>query len=392
MFTSWIRQRRSVFSGRAPGHGKRAKARAGRGLAQKRPYQPRVEQLEERCVPAVSILNGGGLGYAGDANGSDPPDTSGAAGPSSYIEVTNANIQIYTPKATGTTVVSDNMFDFFYNVGNLTAIGGGTNDSTMIFDNLMGGDGRFIIEDLDANLGMNSSQIVLAVSTSNNPTTLTAADWNFYHITTTQTSGPNLTDYPGNPGFNADAVVFTFNLAHSPGCNGACLTGDTEFLSIDATDLANGVSQASLHTYQSFLSGSNSYRPTTMHDAAPGDPMWLVRNPDDGTHIDVIKMTNVLSTSPTFSTTSLSIPGPDQFTPGNVAPKNPDGSTMNDIDTRILKAGEYNNIIVAAHKVSVFGGSAADAQWYAFDVSSGTPDFQMIGGSPNVGFIDYGAS
>jgi hypothetical protein len=392
-FTSWIRQLRSGFSGRAAGRRKHSRAKASRGLAHKGRYQPRVEFLEVRALLATTILNGAGLGYAGDPNGSDPPDTCGAAGPKSYIEVTNANIQIYTPKATGSNpVITDNMSHFFYTVGGLTAIGGGTNDSTMFFDNLMGGDGRFLVEDLDANLGMNSSQIVLAISKSNNPTTLTTADWNFYHVTTTQTSGPNLTDYPGNPGFNADAVVFTFNLAHSPGCNGACLTGDSEFLSINASDLANGVPQASLRTYQNFISGNNSYRPVTMHDSVPGDPMWLVRNPGSGNSIDVIKMTNELSTSASFATTSLSLPGSFNFSGLSISPANPDGSTMtNFIDDRILKAGEYNNIIAATHHVQLSGNELA-VQWYAIDVSSGTPAFQQVGGVDNIGRIHYGSN
>ena len=32
------------------------------------------------------------------------------------------------------------------------------------------------------------------------------------------------------------------------------------------------------------------------------------------------------------------------------------------------------------------------AQWYAFDVSGGTPAFQMVGGSPNLGRIGFGVN
>src|SRR5262245_51571326 len=115
MFTTpWFRRRKTVQD---PFRGRRRRGPAGAGLLDRSwRYLPRVEQLEERCVPSVSILNGGGSGYAGDASSDDPPDTCGAAGPSSYIEVTNNFVQIYTPKATGTTVVSDGIYDFFYNV------------------------------------------------------------------------------------------------------------------------------------------------------------------------------------------------------------------------------------------------------------------------------------
>ncbi len=224
--------------------------------------------------------------------------------------------------------------------------------------------------------------------------------------------------------------------------------------------------------------------------------MWLIHNPDDGSTIDVVEMTNVLSSPASFSTTVLSLPAAYQFTPNPVFPENPDGSEIlsdaadqldgapgnttnasSKIDDRILKAAEYNNIIVATHSIPVgaanvaaaslqlnsmmvpiggsgyslgdiltisggtfttaatlrvatlgAGGSVAtvtvdnpgtysntagisgavtggtgsgalfnlrfggerDVQWYAIDVSSGTPVFQMVGGVPNVGRIGFG--
>ena len=58
---------------------------------------------------------------------------------------------------------------------------------------------------------------------------------------------------------------------------------------------------------------------------------------------------------------------------GVVSPLNPNGTAItNNIDSRIMKAAEANNTIVATHAVSV--SSTQDvAQWYAIDVSSGTP-------------------
>src|SRR5262249_33047436 len=117
---------------------------------QSRKATPVLERLEERTMPAVTLANGTGLGYAGIADGSDPPDTCGAAGPNSYIEATNGTIRIFAPKATGTTLATHGIFDFFFNpaIGNETKItpnSFGVADSTILFDNLMGGDGRFII-------------------------------------------------------------------------------------------------------------------------------------------------------------------------------------------------------------------------------------------------------
>ena len=268
--------------------------------------------------------------------------------------------------------------------GNATNDGGscGVCDSTGAFDPVMGANGRFLIGDIDVDKVTNVSQYLLAVSTSNNPTTFTTADWNFYHVTTTE--GPAgksaWTDYPGNPGFNKDAVVETFNMfGNKP------FAGNSQVFSIDATDLANGVSQASLRVYKNDRPGF-SYRATQMQDSVAGTPMWLVRNPEDGTNVEVTKMTSVLSNSAGFATTSLALAAgknfaaggvsnplndmqddgivppvtfgdpesPDPVNPGPIDPNNPGaGTPSSDIDNRILNASEYNNTVVAAHKVAV---------------------------------------
>jgi hypothetical protein len=377
-----------------------------------------VEALEQRTLLAVSILNGAGSGYVGNGGG-NPPDVTGMAGPSSYIEVANSTVTIFSPKNPRTILAQDGIFDFFYNpaIGNESPIeskasaiaaiptgasevgktvtittsaphgffinqaviisgvgvagyngtftitgtptpttftytaatallpdsGGGTAtvpvscgvcDSTGLFDNLMGANGRFIIGDIDVDGNTHVSQYIFAVSTTSNPTALDAANWNFYHITTTEGSGSSTSwsDYPGNPGFNADAFVDTFNML-GKGPHGS------QVVSVNATDLANGVSQASLHFYRNDVpGGAQAYRPTTMHDSVAGDPMWLIHNPNDGTSIRVVKMTNVLSNSATFDGppgnpgTGLTLPGPDQFVASGINfPLNPDSSPILDL-------------------------------------------------------------
>src|SRR5262249_39426062 len=112
-----------------------------------------------------------------------------------------------------------------------------------------------------------------------------------------------------------------------------------------------------------------SLRPTTMHDSLAGDPMWLLEEHGTGTAIDVVKMTNVLSNSATFTTTTLSVTAYSSTVP----PLNPDGTVITDnIDSRIDKAAERNNTIVASHSVSVSSTQDA-AQWYRINVTGGTP-------------------
>jgi|GEM_PF-1981333 uncharacterized repeat protein (TIGR01451 family) len=336
-----------------------------------------LEMLEERCLMSVSIAptNNNSLGYTGldfnQSGGYVPPDTVGAAGPSSYVESVNQTLALYSPKATGASKVTDSLSDFLFTVGGLTRADArsGLSDPIVAYDELAGA-GRFIVGDQDVNFNTHVSAFDIAVSKTNNPTTLTTADWNFYKITTTE-SGFDA-DYPGNFGYNHDGFAFTLNMF---GVTGG---GHAQIVSVNSNDLANGVSQANLHSYKNDVNDF-SLRPTTMHGSAAGDPMWLVTEHGNNASIDVIKMTSsngtILSNSATFTYTNLAV---NSYS-GVVNPLNPNGTVItNNIDSRIMKAAEANNILVATHAVSV--SSTQDvAQWYAIDLSSGTPTLSQQG-------------
>src|SRR5262245_4041400 len=87
----------------------------------------RLELLEDRFAPAVSIVNGGGLGYAGNGGGG-PPDVTGAAGPNSYLEITNSTVTLFSPKLGGAILDQHGIRDFFFNpaIGNETQIDAGS--------------------------------------------------------------------------------------------------------------------------------------------------------------------------------------------------------------------------------------------------------------------------
>jgi hypothetical protein len=305
------------------------------------------------------LSNFTGLDY-NSSGGYVPPDSCGAAGPASYLETVNQSLAIYSPRGTGSINAADSFADFWYGQGALpqTDFNSSLSDPIVIYDELAG---RFIIGDQDVDSNSLLSNFDIAVSKSSNPASLSAFDWNFYQINTTEPGFD--ADYPGNFGYNHDAFVFTLNMYSSYGyANHALVT------SVDASDLVNGVSQAQLHYYSSDVTGF-SLRPTTMHDSVAGDPMWLISEHGDNASIDVIKMTGVLSSSPTFTPTNLAVRPYATV----VYPRNPDGTVItSNIDSRILKAAEANQSIVATHAVSI--SSTEDvAQWYRIDVSSGSP-------------------
>lgn len=337
----------------------------GRGVGRRR---PRVEALGSRTLLAVSVLNnsGNGLDALGfnQSGGYVPPDTCGAAGPSAYVETVNQEVALYASKATGAS--TDSLSHFLFTTGGLTRAdsGSGLSDPIVAYDEKIG---RFIIGDQDVNSSTHVIAFELAVSKSSNPATLSAADWTFYKITTTQTGED--ADYPGNFGYNADAFVFTLNMFAVAGTSG---TSHVQVVSGNAADLA--AASASPAVFRNNLADF-SVRPTTMHDAAPGDPMWLVTEHGDNLSIDVYKMTNVLTTSAGFARTNLAVTPYSQA----VAPKNPNGTSITtNTDSRIDKAAEAGGILVTAHTVSA-SPTQDVVQWYAFDVAGGTPTLSQQG-------------
>lgn len=326
-----------------------------------------IQTLEVRTLLSVSVLNNSGNGFSGlsfnQSGGYVPPDTNGAAGPSAYVETVNQSLALYTSKDTGSGAVTDSLSHFFGTTGHLTPAdsGAGFSDPVIVYDEQIG---RFIVGDQNVNFSTHVSSFDIAVSRSNNPATLSSSDWAFYKITTTE-SGFDA-DYPGNMGYNHDALVFTLNMF------GVSSGGHTQVVSVNASDLMSAA--ATLRTVKNDLNDF-SVRPTTMHDSVAGDPMWLVTEHGDGSTIDVIKMTGVLTTSASFAYTNLDVANYS----GVVSPLDPNGTVItNNIDSRIMKAAEANNTIVATHAVSI--SSTQDvAQWYAIDVSSGTPKLAQQG-------------
>ena len=323
----------------------------------------RLERLEDRSVPSVTIAptNNGGNGYAGlhfsQTQGYTPPDTCGAAGPTTYVETVNQTLALFNPKATGAGSMTATFSTFLYTTGGLPHAdsGSGFSDPIVVYDDQIG---RFIVGDQDVDFNTHVSRFDIAVSLSNSPTTLGTSDWKFYSIVTTE-SGFDA-DYPGNFGYNHDAFVFTLNMF------GVFGGGHCQIVSINNADLANAVASP-----QIFHNDLNDFsdRPTVMHDSVAGDPMWLITEHGDNASIDVIKMSNVLSSSATFSYTNLGVTAYSSA----VHPLNPNGTVITtNMDSRIQKAAEWNHRIVATH--SVAASSTQDvAQWYEIDVSSGTP-------------------
>jgi uncharacterized repeat protein (TIGR01451 family) len=367
---TWLERLSHTFPG---GTQRRRRTPHGRGK------RPQLERLEDRALPSVTIAptNNSGNGYAAlsidqapDANAQYwvPPDTNGAAGPTNFIETVNSSVAIYSPKATGATKVEDNFIHFWGTVGGLPTADSGAfySDCAVVYDdNIPGGTpatGRFIVTDTNVDTSTGKSVFDIAVSKSASPATLTAADWNFYQINTAEAGGL-WSDYPGNLGYNQDALVVTFNM-FSP----TVFSGHAQVNALSISNMVNGVPNRSLTHTQTDVTGM-SLRPATEHTAAAGAPEWLVSETGDGSHINVYQMTKLLTTPSISAPTQLAVTAYS----GVVAPLQPNGTAITtNIDSRIQKAALSGNTLVAAHAISV-SSTQDDIQWYKIDVSGATP-------------------
>src|SRR5258708_20026741 len=123
---------------------------------------------------------------------------------------------------------------------------------------------------------------------------------------------------------------------------------------------------ATATSYQVDRSGNFSMVAARMHGSAAGGPMWFVESSwSGGSSVKVVRMDNVLSSSPTFTDKSLSV---NAY--GFVAPTQP-GGTVDAGDSRTLNVEWNNNNLVAAFDSSV--GSDSAASWYEFPTGGSPP-------------------
>jgi hypothetical protein len=300
-------------------------------------------------VSTLSEFNG--LGFP-DSGGYVPPDSCGAAGTVKYVETVNQTLRI--TNLNGSSPVTDSFSHFWYTTGGLTK----TSSSSFLSDPIVMWDDqiqRFIVGDQDVDGTNFISNFDLAVSKTASPSSLTTADWFFGQVNTTENNGTNAiydADYPGNFGFNHDAFVFTLNMF----AQGTTTNSHVLVEALKISDLVNG-------TFTSFHNdapnGLFSLRPTAMHDSVANDPMWLLTEGSNHASIRLVKMTNVLSNSATFTTSTLTVHGYSSVNP----PLQPSGVQITtNIDTRIMKAGEWGGKLVATHHIGI-GSNEDDARW-----------------------------
>jgi hypothetical protein len=283
-----------------------------------------------------------------------PPDTTGAAGVSYALEAINSAAAWYD-KGSGAQIFSRSLNALFTSVG-LTGVLS-LSDPVTMYDEFTG---QWVIGALDYNTS-NASRFDLAISYDEDPRD------GFYgqrYNMDDGTGGFDFADYP-KAGYNQEAYVFAFNMfPHLASFN------HVDTLAVDKSDLTGYRVQVPGG------SGNFTLAPAVMHNANPGDPMWLTEA-GGNSRIRVVEMTNILSNSPTYQTFNIAVPAygsePAPFQPGDTT-----RGTVTTFDSRIINASYNSGLLVAGH--SIGAGTVAQARWYEVDlVDYGTPTLVQEG-------------
>ncbi len=309
--------------------------------------RPQVVTLEDRTLMSVDLWNA----FPGLSTSAQPPDTTGAAGPDYVLEAINLSAAWYD-KSSGSQIFSKPLSSIFSSAG-LTGILS-LSDPVAMYDEFTG---QFVIGALDYNTS-SQSRFDLAISNDEDPND------GFYgqrYDMNDGTGGFDFADYP-KAGYNQESYVFSFNMfPHLSSFS------HVDTLAVDKSDLTG---------YRVAVPGGSAnftLAPAVMHNANPGDPMWLTEAAGGSSNIRVVEMTNILSDSPSYQTFNISVPAYSTMP----APTQPGGTIVN-FDTRIINASYNSGFLVAGH--SIGSGGRAQARWYEIDlVDYGTPTLIQVG-------------
>ena len=321
--------------------------------------------------PRSAVIAGGFAGVQSSTAGGVPPDTSAAAGPDHIVEIVQSALAIFN-RTTGAKLSEVPLATFFASVKTSDC-----NDETVVaYDELAQ---RFIVGSLDIPercgfLPQDSTHLLFAVSDAADPTQ------GFTEMHSIDLVEPATGNCPGQLvgadfnrlGWNADAYVFTVNMLNF---DETCF----DHITIVAVDKLKALDQdpATIAFFHHDLDATHvSTTPAVMHDAAAGDPMWLVAEAGggNGAKIRVTKMTDLLSVAATFEDTDIAVAPygapPSARQAGSTTP-------VNTLDNRILSVEWRGGRLVAAHNIGL--GGLAQARWYEFDTSGLAPDLAQQG-------------
>ena len=228
--------------------------------------------------------------------------------------------------------------------------------------------GRFVVGVLDLTISaqgaVTSDRFLMAVSDTSDATSFT--EMHSINMTQSSSQGTVFADYP-RVGWNADAYVVTFNMFTTGSAN---FYDHVSVLTVNKSSVIDGNNGTFADSIANLSSSNFTLAPAVMHGSSPGGPMYLVEEAPVANAISVVTETNVLGSTPTFSSTV--IPVAPYTAPPNASQKGA-GTQIQTNDSRILNAEWRNNRLVAAQTVGLSSDGLAHARWYEFGTAGTSP-------------------
>jgi hypothetical protein len=317
-------------------------------LEQKKSLRLIVEQLEDRTQMSVTVgVSVDGMNTTNNSCNCQPSDTIAAAGPNHVVELVNTAIEVFD-KAGIVTRAPQSLLTFFSN-----HISANQSDPFVFYDELAG---KFVAGILDYGSTNSANHIDFATGVDSS----TGITWTL-HTPYASGEGRKFLDYP-RVGYNADAYFIEGNMFKGGRFS------NVQVITINKSTL-NVVSRHDDSTLFTLT-------PAAMHGSSTGGPEYFVEAANGGAStLQVVTETNVLSGTPTFTTSSVAV---TPYSSGG-AP----GGGVASFDDRIFDAAFRSvagvNHLVAAHQVA--GGSVpVVARWY--DINTTTMLLIQSGNAP----------
>jgi hypothetical protein len=309
---------------------------------------PTVELLEDRTVPSVSVgVSIDGMNTTNNSCNCQPPDTIVAAGPNHVVEMVNTAIEVFN-KSGAITSAPESLATFF------NPTNPNQSDPFVFYDDVAH---QFVAGVLEYSSGSAADLVDFATGVDGTG----GISWTV-HTPIPSAEGSNFLDYP-RVGYNADAYFIEGNM----------FAGNS-FSNVQIITISKSGGVLSRHDDSSLFTAT----PAAMHGAVAGGPEYFVESANGGASaLQIVTETNVTSSSPTFVTTSVSVPS---YKSGGSAPQGVAG-----FDDRIFDAADRTvngvNHLVAAHQVaSSHRNSAPVARWY--DINTAGTSLIQDGNAP----------
>jgi hypothetical protein len=295
-----------------------------------------------------------GLSFSDTSCGCIPPDTIAAVGDGYVVEAINTTIAIYDES--GNPLALQQFSDFFAPLGSSI---GFYSDPYVEYD---AGAGRWYVSLLDIAGDQSHSDLLFAVSNDANPLD------GFSLQDRIEIGSNDLLDFD-KFGYNADAIVAEANDFNAQG-------GNPVVIAIDKNAL---LTSGTWTYYVSYPKPDfRAMVPAQMHGDTAGTTMYFIEENgyENGSSILAVTMTNILSNSPNYVYTPISV---DPYGAPPPAAQ-PGGSSVTN-DTTFTQLDWRNGLMVTDQTVSVPDDNYATARvrWYELSTTGPSPSLVQQG-------------